>query len=337
MNILGLSAFYHDSAACLVRDGDIIAAAQEERFSRKKHDYRFPKHAIDYCLREADLDPGELDFVAFYDKPLLKFDRLLETYLAYAPVGFRSFLSAMPLWLRQKLHLPREMDRGLQRKYKGRYVFCEHHESHAASAFFASPFEQAAILTLDGVGEWATATYGVGRGNRSVRVLERLVRDGEIRWDRASNRFQLATATASSYLGTLSLSYRAYVRRDILDIIEADPVRFTVAPGDTPPEHPIYLDPVGRIRVNPRTNPVLRRGALLVFGVLAVPRDQGRAASQAIGDWISACLTGDARSPIAGAVAGWTPRHLEGGRDAMSSGVWTPARAGPGGLRNLRR
>jgi len=166
MHILGISAFYHDSAAAILRDGDIVAAAQEERFTRKKHDYRFPQNAIDYCLEEAGITPDRLDYVAFYDKPLLKFERLLETYLAYAPAGFRSFLMAMPLWLRQKLHLPREMDRGLKRRYKGRYVFVEHHESHAASAFFPSPFEEAAILTLDGVGEWATASMGFGRGNR---------------------------------------------------------------------------------------------------------------------------------------------------------------------------
>jgi carbamoyltransferase len=166
MNILGISAFYHDSAACLVRDGHLIAAAQEERFTRKKHDARFPQQAIDYCLAEGGTDPSQLDFVAFYDKPLLKFDRLLETYLAYAPAGFRSFLAAMPLWLGQKLHLPREMDRGLRKRYRGRYVFTDHHESHAASAFFPSPFAEAAILTLDGVGEWATGSYGVGRGNR---------------------------------------------------------------------------------------------------------------------------------------------------------------------------
>lgn len=164
--ILGISAFYHDSAACLVRDGAIVAAAQEERFTRKKHDYRFPVHAIDFCLAEAGIGPSQIDHVAFYDKPLLKFDRLLETYLSYAPVGFRSFLKAIPLWLRQKLHHPREIDRGLRKEYKGRYIFMEHHESHAASAFFPSPFEEAAILTLDGVGEWATASLGVGRGNR---------------------------------------------------------------------------------------------------------------------------------------------------------------------------
>ena len=166
MNILGLSAFYHDSAACLVREGELVAAAQEERFTRKKHDCRFPNRAIDYCLSESGISPSDVDLVAFYDKPLQKFERLLETYLAYAPVGFRSFLSGMPLWLRQKLHLPREMDRGLKKQYKGRYVFTEHHESHAASAFFPSPFEEAAILTLDGVGEWTTTSFGVGRGNK---------------------------------------------------------------------------------------------------------------------------------------------------------------------------
>ena len=164
--ILGISAFYHDSAAALVVDGRIVAAAQEERFTRKKHDPDFPANAIDYCLKEAGIGAGELDYVGFYDKPLLKFERLLETYLAYAPAGFRSFASAMGLWLTKKLHLPREMNRGLGGQYGKRYVFAEHHESHAASAFFPSPFEEAAILTLDGVGEWATGTYGVGRGNR---------------------------------------------------------------------------------------------------------------------------------------------------------------------------
>ena len=164
--ILGISAFYHDSAACLVRDGVIVAAAQEERFSRKKHDASFPKQAVAYCLNEAKIGVGELDHVAFYDKPLLKFDRLLETYIAFAPVGFASFLKSMPLWLREKLHHPRLIDQGLDGKYSGRYIFTEHHESHAASAFFPSPFEEAAILTVDGVGEWATATLGVGRGNR---------------------------------------------------------------------------------------------------------------------------------------------------------------------------
>ena len=164
--ILGISAFYHDSAAALVRDGEIVAAAQEERFSRKKHDASFPAKAIEYCLKEAGLTPGELDFVGFYDKPLLKFERLLETYLAYAPRGFSSFVKAMPVWLREKLHLPGQMRRGLDGAYRKRFIFTEHHESHAASAFFPSPFPEAAILTVDGVGEWATATVGAGTGNR---------------------------------------------------------------------------------------------------------------------------------------------------------------------------
>ena len=164
--ILGISAFYHDSAAALVVDGETVAAAQEERFTRKKHDPDFPLQAIDYCLQEAGLTPEQIDFVGFYDKPLLKFERLLETYLSYAPVGFQSFSKAIPMWLKQKLHLPREMNRGLGHAYKKRYVFTEHHESHAASAFFPSPFEEAAILTVDGVGEWATASFGTGRGNR---------------------------------------------------------------------------------------------------------------------------------------------------------------------------
>lgn len=164
--ILGISAFYHDSAAALLVDGRLVAAAQEERFTRKKHDHEFPQQALRYCLKEAGLEPSDLDFVVFYDKPLLKFERLLETYLAYAPRGFRSFLQAIPLWLHQKLHLPREMKRGLGDQYRKRFTFVEHHESHAASAFLPSPFDEAAILTLDGVGEWATSCIGVGRGNR---------------------------------------------------------------------------------------------------------------------------------------------------------------------------
>jgi len=166
MDILGISAFYHDSAAALVRDGQIIAAAQEERFTRIKHDSRFPAHAVNYCLQAVDTTPERLDYVVFYEKPLLKFERILETYLAYAPRGFGQFLAGLPIWLKQKLHLPREMDKALEYRYKGRYVFTEHHESHAASAFFPSPFEEAAILTMDGVGEWATASFGVGRGNK---------------------------------------------------------------------------------------------------------------------------------------------------------------------------
>ena len=163
--ILGISAFYHDSAAAVVRDGQIVAAAQEERFTRKKHDHAFPKRAIDYCLAAADVAPDELDYVGFYDKPLTKFERLLETYLAFAPAGYRSFRQAMPLWLREKLHLPREIRRGLDGRYQGPLVFTDHHESHAASAFFPSPYDEAAILTIDGVGEWSTSCLGMGRGN----------------------------------------------------------------------------------------------------------------------------------------------------------------------------
>lgn len=166
VSILGISAFYHDSAAALVVDGEIVAAAQEERFTRIKHDHEFPTHAVEFCLGEAGIAPEELDYVVFYDKPLQKFDRLLETYLAYAPAGFRSFLMAMPLWLKTKLHLPREIRKALGGKYRKKIAFTGHHESHAASTFFCSPFEEAAVLTLDGVGEWDTATIGHGRGNK---------------------------------------------------------------------------------------------------------------------------------------------------------------------------
>jgi len=172
VNILGISAYYHDSAACLIQDGKIVAAAQEERFSRKKHDHRFPGNAVDFCLEAGGIEGSQLDLVTFYDKPLLKFDRILETYIAYAPTGFKLFLMGMPLWLREKLHTPRQLDIGLGRQYKGRYVFTEHHESHAASAFFPSPFEEAAVLTLDGVGEWATGTIAMGRGNRLEMLKE---------------------------------------------------------------------------------------------------------------------------------------------------------------------
>ena len=164
--VLGISAFYHDSAAALVVDGEIVAAAQEERFTRKKHDRSFPVNAIGYCLDEVGLVPEQLDSVGFYEKPFLKLDRLLETYLTYAPRGFRSFLKFVPAWTKQKLFLPREIDRGLNKRYRKQIVFAEHHESHAASAFFPSPFEEAAILTMDGVGEWATTVCGVGQGHR---------------------------------------------------------------------------------------------------------------------------------------------------------------------------
>ncbi len=168
MNILGISAYYHDSAACLVRDGHIVAAAQEERFTRKKHDHRFPSDAVAYCLTEGAIAPRDLDLVVFYDKPLRKFERLLETYLDYAPQGLPSFLKAMPLWLREKLWTREQIQKDLDTPAK--VLFTEHHESHAASAFFPSPFESAAVLTIDGVGEWATSSYGRGHGN-SLELL----------------------------------------------------------------------------------------------------------------------------------------------------------------------
>jgi len=170
VRVLGISAYYHDSAAVLVEDGRIVAAAQEERFSRKKHDARFPHAAIEYCLAAGRAKPGDLDLVAFYDKPFLKFERLLETYLAFAPRGYRSFRLAMPIWLKEKLFqkslLGRELkalDPGID--WTARLVFAEHHQSHAASAFFPSPFEEALVLTMDGVGEWATTSAAIGRGN----------------------------------------------------------------------------------------------------------------------------------------------------------------------------
>ena len=164
MNILGISAFYHDSAAALVRDGKIVAAAQEERFTRRKHDPGFPEKAIEYCLREAGITVDDLDRVCFYDKPFIKFERLLETYLAYAPAGIASFLKAMPLWIKKKLWMGELIKKTLG--YDGKMVYPEHHQSHAASAFLPSPFQSAAILTLDGVGEWATASWGVGQDNK---------------------------------------------------------------------------------------------------------------------------------------------------------------------------
>lgn len=164
--ILGISAFYHDSAAAIIVDGQIVAAAQEERFTRIKHDAAFPEQAIAYCLEEAALTPDQIDLVGFYEKPFLKFERLLESTLAFAPWGFKAFLNTIPSWLKTKLHLPRVIYDGLNQQYNKRIVFVEHHESHAASAFYPSPFEEAAFLTVDGVGEWATASYGVGRGNQ---------------------------------------------------------------------------------------------------------------------------------------------------------------------------
>ena len=171
MNILGISAYYHDSAACFVQDGEIIGAAQEERFSRKKHDSRFPQNAIQYCLNESGIHVNELDFVTFYDKPFVKFERLLETYIANTPKGFRSFLSAMPVWIKEKLYLKNVLKKelakvdGCRKNQLPPLLFAEHHQSHAASAFFPSPFSEAAVLCMDGVGEWATTTVWYGDGN----------------------------------------------------------------------------------------------------------------------------------------------------------------------------
>lgn len=165
MYILGISAYYHDSAACLIKDGEIVAAAQEERFTRRKHDFRFPEHAIKFCLDYAGISSGEINLVAFYDKPFLKFERLLESYLHYAPLGIRSFIKAMPLWMKEKLWMKDLIAKELE-GYEGDIIFPEHHQSHAASAFFPSPFENAAFLTIDGVGEWTTTSYGTASGNK---------------------------------------------------------------------------------------------------------------------------------------------------------------------------
>ena len=171
MFILGISAFYHDSAACLIEDGKIISAAQEERFSRKKHDYNFPLNAVNFCLNYSGLNSSDLDLIAFYDKPFLKFERLLETYVTFAPVGIKSFIKAMPLWIKQKLWMKDYIQKELD--YKGKIIFPEHHESHAASAFYPSPFKEAAILTMDGVGEWTTTSFGTGRGNE-IELFEEI-------------------------------------------------------------------------------------------------------------------------------------------------------------------
>jgi carbamoyltransferase len=171
MKILGISCFYHDSAACIVIDGNVLAAAQEERFSRKKHDPRFPRNAINYCLEEGGITTKDLDYVVFYDKPFLTFERLLMSYLTVAPKGLRSWLESMPLWIGQKLHIPDLIEK--ETGYEGVVLFTEHHEAHAASAFYPSPFSEAAILTIDGVGEWASASYGFGKGS-DITLLKEL-------------------------------------------------------------------------------------------------------------------------------------------------------------------
>ena len=166
VNILGISAFYHDSAACLVQDGKIVAAAQEERFTRIKHDFNFPKNAANFCLRQAGISIQDVEFVAFYDKPLLKFERLLETYLHTAPRGFSTYRQALPLWLKEKLWIPDTLRNELE--FSGEVLFTEHHQSHAGSAFYPSPFQEAAVLTIDGVGEWTTNSLGYGKDNKLV-------------------------------------------------------------------------------------------------------------------------------------------------------------------------
>ena len=171
VHILGISCFYHDSAACLINNGNIVAAVQEERFSRKKHDPRFPKRAIQYCLEAGNIEIGGIDHIVYYDKPFMTFERLLMSYLTVAPRGLRSWLEAMPLWLGKKLHIPKVIKKELG--YEGEILFTEHHEAHAASAFYPSPFEESAILTMDGVGEWATASYGLGKGNQ-IRIFKEL-------------------------------------------------------------------------------------------------------------------------------------------------------------------
>jgi carbamoyltransferase len=170
MNILGISAFYHDSAACLVQDGRVISAAQEERYTRKKHDSTFPINAINFCLSNSKLTVSDLDYVAYYDKPFLTFERILETYLEFAPLGIKSFIKALPLWIKKKLWMKEYIKKELG--YEGKIIFPEHHESHAGSAFFPSPFQEAAFLTMDGVGEWTTASYGVGRDNKIDIIAE---------------------------------------------------------------------------------------------------------------------------------------------------------------------
>lgn len=171
MYIIGISAFYHDSAACLIKDGKIIAAAQEERFTRKKHDSDFPKKAVDYCFSEAGISIEDIDYLVYYDKPFLTFERILETYLAYVPKGLKSYIKALPVWLKEKLWIPIIIEKKIG--YKGKILFTEHHHAHAASAFFASPFEESAFLTLDGVGEWTTTSTGIGRGNQ-LKVLKEI-------------------------------------------------------------------------------------------------------------------------------------------------------------------
>ena len=210
VHILGVSGLYHDSAAALLRDGRIIAAAQEERFTRIKHDHRLPVHAIEYCLREGAIGAEDLDHVVFYEKPFLKFDRLLETYFAYAPRGFRQFLMGILQWLKQKLHIPRELDKALGGRFQGKFVFTEHHESHAASAFFPGPFSEAAIVTLDGVGEWTTASVGIGRNNKIGLLYELHFLHSLGLLYSAFTYFTCFKVNSGEYKGKVTITFREY-------------------------------------------------------------------------------------------------------------------------------
>ena len=173
MRILGISCYYHDAAACLIEDGELIAAASEERFTRIKHDAEFPENAIEFCLGRAGITAADLDYVAFYDKPYLKFERILETYIAGVPRGIPSYIQAVPLWIKKKLFIPKLIEDSLGEEFEGKLLFPEHHESHAASAFYPSPYEEAAFLTIDGVGEWATTSFGVGKGHE-LKILSEI-------------------------------------------------------------------------------------------------------------------------------------------------------------------
>ena len=224
VKILGISAFYHDSAACLVADGGIVAAAQEERFTRRKHDFEFPLHAIEYCLKEGGVKGPDLEYVAFYDKPLIKFERILESHLAYAPRGISSFLKAMPVWLKQKLWLPDVIRKALG-GYEGKILFPEHHESHAASAFFPSPFEEAAFITFDGVGEWNTTTYGIGKGNR-IEILAEINYPHSLGLLYSAFTYYLGFRVTSGEYKVMGLApygeprYADLIRRELIDIRE---------------------------------------------------------------------------------------------------------------------
>jgi len=241
-NILGISAFYHDSAACLVRDGDIVAAAQEERFTRIKHDSGFPKHAVAYCLGEGGIAAADLDCVVFYDKPILTFDRLLLSYLTVAPRGLRSWLAAMPVWLGKKLHVPKVIRQTLG--FEGDVLFTEHHEAHAASAFYPSPFREAAILTIDGVGEWATASYGYGWGRELYLLKEMHFPDSLGLLYSAFTYFAGFRVNSGEYklMGLAPYGepvYRDVILRELVDVKEDGSIRLNLS----------YFDFVGGLRM----------------------------------------------------------------------------------------